>query len=63
LKRHRLTGGVSIIAGREWKSSRGSRFPDMVDIGSKVQPPQRHAKLEPQPGHDAVAIATARAAL
>src|SRR5215468_800429 len=39
------------------------RFPDVVDLGSKVQPPQRHAKQEPQPGHDAVAIANAGATL
>jgi hypothetical protein len=35
----------------------------VVDLGSKVQPPQRYAKQKPQPGHDAVAIADARAAL
>src|SRR6266851_6052299 len=39
------------------------RLPDVVDLGSKVQPPQRHAKQKPQPGHDAIAIADARAAL
>src|SRR5260370_565972 len=39
------------------------RLPDVVNLGSKVQPPQRHAKQKPQPGHDAVAIADARAAL
>src|SRR5215470_1273177 len=39
------------------------RLPDVVDLGSKVQPPQRHAKQKPQPGHDAVAIANAGATL
>src|SRR5262249_9388950 len=32
-------------------------------LGRKVQPPQRHAKQEPQPGHDPVAIADARTCL
>src|ERR1700688_829702 len=36
---------------------------DVIDLGGKVQSPQRHAKQEPQPGHDAVAIADARARL
>ena len=36
---------------------------DVIDLGSKVQPPQRHAKQEPQPGHDTVAVADARACL
>src|ERR1700682_2910497 len=39
------------------------RFTDVIDLGGKVQSPQRHAKQEPQPGHDAVAIADARARL
>src|SRR5258708_30101473 len=39
------------------------RLSDVVDLASKVQPPQRYAKQEPKPGHDAVAIADARAAL
>src|ERR1019366_8544917 len=30
------------------------------DLGRKIQPPQRHTEQEPQPGHDAVAIADAR---
>src|SRR5262252_3151644 len=39
------------------------RLSDVVDLGSKVEPAQRHAKQKPQPGHDAIAIADARAAL
>ena len=31
----------------------------MIDLGRKVQPPQRHAKQKPQSGHDAVSIADA----
>src|SRR5882762_2292700 len=36
---------------------------DVIDLGRKIQPPQRHAEQEPQPGHDAVAIADARTRL
>src|ERR1700692_4462387 len=39
------------------------RLTEVINLGRKVQPPQRHAKQEPQPGHDAVAIADARARL
>src|SRR6202163_658695 len=39
------------------------RLPDVIDLGGKVQPPQRHAKQEPQTGHDAIAIANAYARL
>src|SRR6202051_4406037 len=39
------------------------RLPEVINLGREVQPPQRHAKQEPQPGHDAVAIADARARL
>jgi hypothetical protein len=35
----------------------------VIDLGGKVQPPQRHAKQEPHPGHDAVAIADAHSGL
>src|ERR1700680_1704901 len=35
----------------------------VIDIGRKNQPPQRHARQELHPGHDAVAIADAYAAL
>jgi hypothetical protein len=35
----------------------------MIDLGRKVQPPQRHAEQEPQPGHDAVAVRDARPCL
>jgi hypothetical protein len=31
----------------------------MIDLGRKVRSPLRHAKQEPQPGHDAVAAADA----
>jgi len=34
---------------------------DVIDLFRQVQPPQRHAKQEPQPGHDAVARAYAHA--
>jgi hypothetical protein len=37
---------------------------EVIDLGGKVQSPQRHAEQEPQPGHDAVAVAAdARARL
>ena len=36
---------------------------EMIDLGCKVQPPQRHAQQELHPGHDAVAIADADSAL
>jgi hypothetical protein len=35
----------------------------VIDRGGKIQPPQRHTEQEPHPGHDAVAIADARARL
>jgi hypothetical protein len=35
----------------------------MIDLGGEIEPPQRHAKQEPQPGHDAVAVADAPAGL
>src|SRR5262245_15332447 len=39
------------------------RLAEVIDLGRKVQSPQRHAEQEPQPGHDAVAVADARARL
>src|SRR5260221_13655972 len=39
------------------------RLADVIDLGGKIQSPQRHAEQEPQPGHDAVAIADAHARL
>src|SRR6202047_2458478 len=39
------------------------RLADVIDLGGKIQSPQRHAEQEPQPGHDAVAIADAHANL
>src|SRR6266853_6778279 len=36
---------------------------DVIDLGGKIQSPQRHAKQEPQPGHDAVAVADAHTRL
>ena len=39
------------------------RLTEMIDLGGKIQSPQRHAKQEPQPSHDAVAIADAHARL
>src|SRR5258708_24227682 len=36
---------------------------DVIDLGRKIQSPQRHAKQEPQPGHDAVAVADAHTRL
>src|SRR6476620_10915989 len=35
------------------------RLTEVINLGRKIQSPQRHAKQEPQPGHDAVAIADA----
>src|ERR1700731_4118296 len=35
----------------------------VIDLGGKIQSPQRHAEQEPHPGHDAVAIADAHAGL
>src|ERR1700675_3966359 len=39
------------------------RLTEVINLGRKIQSPQRHAKQEPQPGHDAVAIADARVRL
>src|SRR5712671_2877720 len=39
------------------------RLTEVIDLGCKIRSPQRHAKQEPQSGHDAVAIADARARL
>src|ERR1019366_567247 len=39
------------------------RLTEVINLGRKIQSPQRHAKQEPQPGHDAVAITDARARL
>src|SRR5882757_7646011 len=36
---------------------------DVIDLGGKIQPSQRHAKQEPHSSHDAVAIADAYARL
>jgi len=33
----------------------------VIELFGKVQSPQRHAKQEPQPGHDAIAVADAHA--
>src|SRR6478735_2572041 len=49
-----------VLAHHQWDLL---RFTDVIDLGGKVQSPQRHAKQDPQPGHDAVAIADARARL
>jgi hypothetical protein len=38
----------------------GIWFFEVIDLGGKIQSPQRHTEQEPQPGHDAVAIANAR---
>jgi len=39
------------------------RLTEMIDLGGKIQPPQRHAEQEPRSGHDAVAIANTHARL
>ena len=39
------------------------RLTDVIDLGGKIQSPQRHAQQEPQPGHDAVTGADAHAGL
>ena len=39
------------------------RLLEVIDLGGKIEPPQRHAEQEPQPGHDAVAVTDARARL
>jgi|GEM_PF-5786651 hypothetical protein len=39
------------------------RFADVINLSGKIQSPQRHAEQDPQPGHDAVAVADARARL
>src|SRR5712692_1149536 len=49
-----------VLAHHQWDLL---RFTDVIDLRCKVQSPQRHAKQEPQPGHDPVAIADARARL
>jgi hypothetical protein len=35
----------------------------VIDLGGKIQSPQCHAQQEPQPGHNAIAIANAHADL
>jgi hypothetical protein len=37
------------------------RLTDVIDLVRQIQSPQGHAEQEPQPGHDAVAIADAHA--
>ena len=39
------------------------RLAEVIDLGGKIQSPQRHAEQEPHPGHNTVAIADARAGL
>jgi hypothetical protein len=39
------------------------RLADVIDLGRKIQSPQCHAEQEPQPSHDAVAIADTHAGL
>src|SRR5208282_3999951 len=39
------------------------RLAEVIDLGGKIQSPQRYAEQEPQPGHDAVAGADAHAGL
>src|SRR3984893_8226149 len=39
------------------------RFTQVIDLGGKIQSPQRHAEQEPQPGHDLVAVTDAQAGL
>ncbi|HEV7445277.1 MAG TPA: hypothetical protein VGO18_21960 [Steroidobacteraceae bacterium] len=39
------------------------RLTDVIDLGCEIQSPQCHAEQEPQPGHDAVAVADAHARL
>src|SRR6202040_2222828 len=39
------------------------RLTDVIDLGRKIQSPECHAEQEPQPRHDAVAIADAHAGL
>ena len=39
------------------------RLTEVIDRGSQIQSPQRHAEQEPQPGHNAVAIADADSGL
>src|SRR5262249_34447822 len=39
------------------------RLAQVIDLGRKIQPPQRDAKQEPHPGHDPVAVADAHAGL
>src|ERR1700726_3778038 len=39
------------------------RLAEVINLGRKVQPPQRYAEQELHPGHDAVAIADAHARL
>src|ERR1017187_9766053 len=48
-------GAIKLFFGRA-----DTRFADVINLSGKIQSPQRHAEQEPQPGHDAVAIADAR---
>ena len=49
-----------ILAHHQWNLL---RLTDVINLGGQIQSPQRHAKQEPQPGHDAVTIADAHAYL
>src|SRR5712691_3705753 len=39
------------------------RLADVINLGGKIQSPQRHTQQELQPGHDPIAVADARASL
>jgi hypothetical protein len=63
--RHRL---AAALAGKQpaflhWPCGIVARWARLPPLSQQIEPPQRHAKQEPKPGHDAVAIADARAAL
>src|ERR1700721_4187670 len=39
------------------------RFADVINLGGEIKSPQRHGEKEPQPGHNALAIADAYSGL
>ncbi len=41
---------------RQWPDQRPFMLTDVIDLGGKIQSPQRHAEQKPYPGHDTVAV-------
>ena len=60
---HEVKGKVKETAGQVANNPDLESEGQVENLGGKIQSPQRHAEQEPQPGHDAVAVADARARL